>query len=194
MGYNDIMKRITLIGGAPVTGKTTISQTIAKEEGGVQVSSDSVRSWMKYMVSAHDYPGLFYEDDMTAEEFYAKYTTAQSVVDGEIAEGIQVQRGIRALLNSSVGWDHIILEGIAITPDFMHEIIAKYTDLEVRAIILVDEDEGRIHRRISSRGLWGPLDTYPASLIPTEVEWVILYNQWFKEQAKQYAISVRYCE
>ncbi len=55
----------------------------------------------------------------------------------------------------------------------------------------VDNDKQRIKDRISSRGLWGPIDSYSNSLIPKEVEWVVLYNNWFHEQAEKYKIKVQ---
>lgn len=186
------MKKITLIGGAPLSGKTTLSKELSKRDAAIELSSDSVRSWMKQLVSTEDYPGLFYSSNMTAEEFYDVHTTPQSVIDGEIAQGIQVEKGIISLLNSDIGWNHLILEGIAITPEFMERVKKLYSNVEVECIILVDQNNQRIHKRISNRGLWGPLDTYPNSLITTEVKWVILYNQWFLEQAEKYSIEVRY--
>lgn len=38
------MKKLTLIGGAPLSGKTTLSRKIAKENGAVELSTDSIRS------------------------------------------------------------------------------------------------------------------------------------------------------
>ncbi len=186
------MQKITLIGGAPVSGKTTMSRNIAKTEGGVELSSDSIRSWMKQLVNPDNYPGLFYSDGMTAEEFYQRYNTPQAVVDGEIAEGIQVEKGILSLLQTSITWEHLILEGIAITPEFMSKVITLYPDSKVETIVLVDMNIQSISDRISSRGLWGPLDTYPSNIIPKEVEWVILYNQWFTEQAKKFDLKIKY--
>lgn len=65
------MQKLTLIGGAPLSGKTTLSRIIAKKDGAIELSTDSVRSWMKQLVRPDEYPGLFYADKMTAEKFYA---------------------------------------------------------------------------------------------------------------------------
>lgn len=185
------MKRLTLIGGAPLTGKTTLSKKLAREyHGATVVSTDDVRSWMKQVGDPWEYPGLFYTDGMSAEEFYRKYDTPRSVIVGEIAEGVQVEKGPRALLNVRLGWKHLVIEGIAVTPEFIIKVQQGYPDLEVEGIVLVDENKQRIHDRISGRGLWGPLDTYPSSLIPEEVEWVVLYNRWFREQAERYGVDI----
>ncbi len=184
------MKKLTLIGGAPVTGKTTLFRKIARKDGAVELSSDSIRSWMKQLTQPDEYPGLFYTDNMTAEQFYEKYKTPQSVVEGEVKEGLQVEKGLLALLNTAITWDHLVVEGIGVTPELMSMIKSKYQDRDIECIVLVDEDEQRIKDRISSRGLWGPLNSYPSSLIPREVEWVILYNKWFHKQAEKYEIKV----
>ena len=185
------MQKLTLIGGAPLSGKTTLSRIIAKKDGAIELSTDSVRSWMKQLVRPDEYPGLFYADKMTAEKFYEKYDTPESVVEGEVNEGVQVEKGLLALLNTAITWDHLVIEGIAITPELMTKIKKEYQDREVECIILVDNDKQRIKDRISSRGLWGPLDSYSNSLIPKEVEWVVLYNNWFHEQAVKYKIKVQ---
>lgn len=186
------MKKLTLIGGAPLSGKTTLSMEIAKNDGAVELSTDSIRDWLKKFVKKEDCPNLFYADGMTAEEFYKKHTTAQSVVDGEIAESKQVEKGLIALLHTAITWDHLVVEGIAVTPSLMKSIEKQFTDRKHEQIIIVDENTKRIEQRIRARGLWGPLDTYPSSLIPTEAEWVILYNQWFKQQAEDFRIDIKH--
>jgi 2-phosphoglycerate kinase len=183
------MKKLTLIGGAPLSGKTTLSRKLAKDRNAVELSTDSVRSWMQSLVSEDMYSDLFYASGMTAEEFYEIKDTPEKVVDGEVNEGKQVEKGIIAMLDSAITWDHLIIEGIALSPDFMNRLKTKYTDRDVEMIVLVDENKDRIHQRISTRGLWGPLDTYPGRLIPTEVEWVVLYNKWFLEQSIEYGVE-----
>jgi 2-phosphoglycerate kinase len=190
--YNVFMKKLTLIGGAPLSGKTTLSRKIALEDNAVELSTDSIRSWMKKILSKSDNSALFYADDMSAEEFYKKYTTPESVVEGEIAEGKQVEKGIISLLKTEITWEHLVVEGIAISPDFMRFVEKEFNDREIESFIMVDENKARIKERISKRGLWGPLYTYPSSLIPKEVEWVVLYNKWFKEQAIKYNVEIRY--
>jgi 2-phosphoglycerate kinase len=192
MWDNSSMKKITLIGGAPISGKTTLSKKIANENDAIELSTDSIRSWMKALVSKAEYPGLFYSDNMTAEQFYVKFDTAQLVVEGEITEGIQVEKGITEFLHSSLTWDHLVIEGIALSPSFMRKLEEQFTDIVFELFIMADEDENRIFERISKRGLWGTLETYPSSLITREVEWVVLYNKWFIKQAKKFNIDIKY--
>ena len=183
------MKKLTLIGGAPLSGKTTLSRKLAKNNNAVELSTDSVRTWMQSLVSEEEYSDLFYASEMTAEEFYEIYDTPQKVIDGEVNEGKQVEKGILAMLDSAITWDHLIIEGIALSPEFINRLKTKYVDRDIEVIVLVDENKDRIYQRISGRGLWGPLGTYPTSLIPTEAEWVILYNKWFLDQSKEYGIK-----
>ncbi len=183
------MKKLTLLGGAPLSGKTTLSKQIAIKDGAVEFSTDSMRDLMQNLVSKENYPGLHYSLGMSAEEFYEKYNTPESVVEGEVTESLQVQKGLVALLNTAITWEHLVIEGIAITPEFIVEVREKYTDREVEAYILIERDAKRVLSRISKRGLWGPLDTYPESLHATEVDWVMAYNKWFEEQAKKYNIK-----
>lgn len=57
-------------------------------------------------------------------------------------------------------------------------------------MILYENNVERIRERIETRGLWGPKGTYPADLIEKEIEWVILYNEFFKAESQKHGFDI----
>ena len=188
------LKKCFLVGGAPLAGKTTYAQLLAAQHQAVNLSTDNIRSLMQELVDPKVSQDLFYASDMSAEDFYRKYDTAQKVVDGEVAEGRVVEKGVEALLKSSFPWERVVIEGIAISPDFIKRLPAIFPDVEFESVILFDDNKDRIEERIRGRGLWGPKDSYPDYIKPLEVEWVILYNEHFKKQASEHGIKLTHLD
>ncbi|HEY6736983.1 MAG TPA: hypothetical protein VI322_04685 [Candidatus Saccharimonadia bacterium] len=186
------ISRLHLIGGAPLTGKSTLANNLARGLPGVAISTDNIREWMQRVTNKSDYPELFSSHGITAEQYYQKYPTAQAALEEEILQGEEVAVGVRAFLDLETPWETLIIEGIAITPQLAREIIDRYTNLAVTVDLLVDQDEQRIRRRIANRGLWGPTNSYPEHLQAIEAEWTILYNQWFEAEAAKYGFPVTY--
>lgn len=182
--------RIILIGGAPLTGKSTLGKKIAQETGLVLVSTDDIRTQMQKSYTKEDYPNLFYASNYSAKQFYLKFSTPQSVIEGEINESKDVEIGILSFLEQHADKPGFVIEGIAISPEFASKLGRSFSNAKVETRILYDNDKLRIKQRIDSRGLWGRLDSYPLELHETELEWVLLYNEWFKDQAGKYSVPI----
>ena len=175
-----------LIGGAPLSGKTTLSNLWAAKHQATQLSTDSIREWMKRLTRLEDYPRLFYDYQLDVEDFYRQYDTAQKVMQGEIDQGNDVEKGIEALLKCELTIERLIIEGIAITPEFAVRIQQDLPNIQFEATFLFDDDVERIKKRIYERGLWGPRDSYPDYIKDKEVDWVVLYNDFYRNEAHKH--------
>jgi 2-phosphoglycerate kinase len=175
-------RSVILIGGAPLSGKSTLAKSLSKKLDIPWVSTDDIRKWMQAIARKEDYPGLFYSIGLDAVAFYKKHQTAQSVVDGEVIEGLDVQKGVIAMIDSFWWWDKFIIEGIAISPSFIMQFQESHKDIDVTPIFLVDKDRDNIKKRIGERGLWDKAGTYPDYIKPLELEWVVLYNQHYEQE------------
>jgi 2-phosphoglycerate kinase len=184
-----MLKSLHLIGGAPLTGKTTLTRQLAGP-GVVQLSTDNIRAWMRGVVRQEEYPRLFDSHGITVEQYYEKYPTAQAALKEEIAQCKEVEQGIRALIDSRMHWASLIIEGIAVSPEFAHTMIKHHSELNIKTTFLVDTNAERIKQRIYERGLWGAAGDYTDKVKPLEVEWTILYNQWYFDQAEQYGFEI----
>lgn len=184
------MKRILLVGGAPLTGKTTIArQKAEKYNNSGYISSDNIRELMLKFCKPSEYTKLFYGQNLTVQEFYDKFNSAAKVMNGEIAQGKDVEVGMLAFLNAYLHWETVIIEGIAVTPDFYQKVKDCFPKVDTQYEILLHRDDQEIVRRIKTRGLWDKAENYPDSYKVTEFEWVKLYNQWFKQKAQEHAVQ-----
>jgi 2-phosphoglycerate kinase len=121
---------------------------------------------MQALVRKEDYPDLFYGDGLDAVAFYKKYGTAQEVFERENRQGLDVQQGVTAMIDSFWWWDKFIIEGIAITPSYASLFQESHPNLEVKTAFLIDRDRERIKERLYKRGLWDGADTYPDYIKP----------------------------
>ena len=67
-------------------------------------------------------------------------------------------------------WERLVIEGIATTPRLFIQLQVDYADIKFETTFLFDDNVKRITRRKHQRGLWGPVDSYPASLKDKEVQ------------------------
>jgi 2-phosphoglycerate kinase len=184
------LKKCFLIGGAPLTGKSTYAKILTSEHRAVQISTDNIRDWMKKITNAQDYPRLFYEEGLDVESFYQKYDTPEKVLSGEIDQAKDTEKGIVSLLECYLPWEQLVIEGIAITPEFATKLQKQFPKIEFETTFLFDSDFTRIKNRVHQRGLWDLADTYPDYIKEKEIEWVVLYNEFYKEEAKKYNLPL----
>jgi 2-phosphoglycerate kinase len=178
---------IILIGGAPCTGKSTLAANLAKRFGLPWISTDQIRSIMQTIATDRDnHPDLFNSSDISAEEYYNARTIDQ-IVEDENNQSREVQKGIISLMRENYNWESFIIEGIAITPDFVDRLSKEFQDTcDFKPLFVIDENRDRIRESIFSRGLWDDPQNYPDSFKEIEVEWVVAYNVWIKQELKKY--------
>jgi 2-phosphoglycerate kinase len=163
---------------------------LASKHHAVQFSTDNIRDWMMRITNAQDYPRLFYGEGLDVESFYRKYDTPEKVLKGEIDQGKDVEKGIVALLECYLPWEQLAIEGIGITPEVVAQLQKQFPKIEFETTFLFDNDLTQIKRRVWQRGLWDLADTYPDYIKEKEVEWVVLYNEFYKEEAKKYNLPL----
>ncbi|MBI2637558.1 MAG: AAA family ATPase [Candidatus Sungbacteria bacterium] len=184
------MKQIILIGGAPTAGKSTLARKLAGDLQFPWISTDTIREQMRKLVRREDYPALFQHADATAEmgvEFL-NHNTAEKIVHHQNTESLDVQKGVRALIETDYVWDSFIIEGIAILPAFAREMMSAHTGIQT--VFLIDENQERIRDAIFTRGLWDDADKYPDAVKEKEVRWVLAFNQRLIEEAARYGLPV----
>jgi 2-phosphoglycerate kinase len=195
------LKNILLIGGAPLTGKTTLARKLAIEQNAAILSGDSVRSEMKKHVNETEYPSLFKTGDggpESAENILKKWTP-EAIVALEIEQAHDIWVAIKGHLEGDIRWSwvadllenaenpaDIIVEGVVVIP----EIVNSFQSTAIlQSILLVDKNEGRIKERIYSRGLWDDADKYPDELKEYELPWVLLYSHYIESEAAKYNLK-----
>lgn len=179
-------QHIYLIGGAPLVGKSTI---IKKLEDYTVFSTDDIRSYLHKILKPEENPDLFYGFGLDAVSFYQEYKDAQTVFDYESKQADATQVGVDALIDVGFEFERIAIEGIAITPAYVHKMLKK-EDLELKYIFLYDSNTDRIRERIFKRGLYDDADTYPDWIKEIEVEWVVMYNNFYRKECEKYGFKI----
>lgn len=185
MCYTHAMSKIILIGGAPTAGKTFVAKQLSKILGLPWISTDTVREQMREIVRREEYPELFhfFDPPINVEEYF-KIHTSKEIVENQNKESKEVWKGIQALIENDYVLKSFIVEGVAVLPELVSTLSIK--DKIIAPIFLMDEDVGRIHDVVFTRGLWDDADTYPDSVKDKEVAWVQEFNIWLKKECEKY--------
>lgn len=182
------VKTLHLIGGAPLTGKSTLSK---KQGYSNCIATDWVESWMKTVAKREDYPHVFYTYGHTVETFYAQYTTPMDTVHDSILAGQDVTRFIVPLLtNEDCRWDEVAIEGVFITPEFARHLKKTLPKTTITTTFLYVENEQLLKKRLETRGLWSRKEKHPQWVLDKELAYVTAYNTWFKEQAAKHGFDI----
>ena len=180
-----------LIGGAPRTGKTTLAERLARESNMKSLSTDSISVMMTKIVRREDYPNIFYTQGVTVEEFYEKYDTPTKAVEAGLKAGYDTEKGTTALIESLLPtWKAIVIEGVFVTPSFVRQLQKKYPKTAIHPTFLFDNNKQRIRERIYAKGLWSHSRPYSDAVKPKEVEYVVAYNEWFRDEAVRQGFNV----
>lgn len=182
-------REVIFIGGAPLSGKSTLASELSKKLAIPWVSTDDIRNWMQAVSKKEDYPGLFDGHGLDAKAFYKRFKTAQEVFEQQRKQSLDVQKGVTALIDS-FGWrGTFIVEGIAIMPSYVDQL-QKASSHTIQAIFLVDRDPENIKERLHKRGLWDKADTYPEYIKPIELEWTIMFNRHYEQETQLYNFAL----
>jgi 2-phosphoglycerate kinase len=183
-------KNIILIAGAPTVGKSTIARRLSERLKLPWISTDQIREIMWGCADVAKFPNLFNTHNQTAEEFYSTYS-ASEVVHREIEQGEEVWKGVLHFIENDYTWSNgCIIEGVAILPHLYAKDFKNST--HVRLIILVDKHPERIRDVVFKRGLWSGAARYTDSVKEKEVDYVVLFNEWFECQAQEFNLPVAY--
>ncbi|QQS17147.1 hypothetical protein IPL44_02450 [Candidatus Saccharibacteria bacterium] len=65
-----------------------------------------------------------------------------------------------------------------------------HTNVDIRPIFLIDNDESRIRDVVFRRGLWDIADSYPHDVKEKEVAWAKLFGEKLEKSAVEYGYPV----
>ncbi|MBI4415138.1 MAG: hypothetical protein HY566_02775 [Candidatus Kerfeldbacteria bacterium] len=169
-----------LVGGAPTAGKSAVASALGRNLGLTVGSLDDLRDEFRDAahVRRHRYPWIFSSVGMSAEEFW-KARTPADVMRVEIEQGREFWPTIKQFIESG---RYGIVEGVSIIP----ELVWRDFGDTIKAVFLIDPDRERVHKTVFERGVWDEANAYADWIKPLEVEWIMLHNEWFRQQAKLY--------
>jgi 2-phosphoglycerate kinase len=179
------MNKIILIGGAPTVGKSFIAQKLSEELGIPWISTDDIREKVKSdnVQEKDKYPKLFYFHNAVAEEYLQNNSAEQIVVDQNL-ESHEIWSDIEKFILSNAENSAYIIEGVAILPELVQKSFG--SNKNVKAIFILNNDAERIRKIVFERGLWDDADKYSDSVKEKEVEWVLAFNEWLRDEVEKY--------
>ena len=169
-----------IIGGAPCAGKSTLASALADRLGVKCFVLDELReTFQKDMVAEKEhYPWMYSSHDISAEDFW-RTRWPEDLVQMEIEQAREYWPILKKRIETE--WAGIF-EGVSVLPELLWRDYGK----NIRALFLIDPDRRRVQNTIQTRGLWGDANSYADWIKPLELEWVMLHNEWFRQQAKKF--------
>lgn len=174
-------RNVILIGGMPTAGKSTIAAALAKHFDLPWISTDQIRTIMKSITPKADHPLLYDYSDLTAEEYFAKFTN-EEIAQNEFAQSSEVWPGITAFIDENWDWRNgFVVEGVNITPSLVKKTYGD--NPEVKALFISDTNTSHIEKVVYERGLFDGAKNYTDEVKPREVKWVKIYDTILREDA-----------
>jgi len=184
------MKSILLLGGAPAIGKTTIANEIASKLGAPCVSTDEIRTDMRFKRNRGDYPGLFLLDKDTVKDpaMFLATVSLEDLINMVRRESEDVWQGVLERIGIVKGDERLVIEGVAILPSKAAAL--QKNDNRVQVLILTNNNLKLIERTIRIRGLGGKPDIFSEQLKQKQINWVRASDQKYKEEALENEVDI----
>ena len=170
-----------MIGGSPTSGKSTLAEAVAKHLNIPWISTDQIRSLLRVYAKPEEHPWLFDTEEMTAEQFFAKYTPKE-IAQRELKQADSVWPAVKLMIETDYTWENgFVVEGVNIVPRLVHKDFDGNDN--VKTVFLIDEDAKNIEQVVHTRGLWDDADKYPETVKKLEVGWVLEFSKLLREEA-----------
>ena len=170
-------KRIILIGGAPMTGKSTVAHKVARHFDLPWISTDQMRKIMRKVANRAEHPKLFKlkPEGHSVERLLAEFPV-EELLQMQSEEAEAVWAVARAFIKEDWMWTRgFLVEGIHILPHLVARDFGD--DARVKAVFLVDDDPSRVRQVVYTRGLSGDAKSYSDKVKEKEVECVARFSR-----------------
>lgn len=181
---------IYLVGGAPRTGKSIISNLLMRQLSVSWLSTDVLRTVINDVTSPEERAAKFPYGGFTSADQLTEMQVKQ-MVDWQITETNSLQTCINSLIRHQIGvHDNQILEGVHILPQHVRALMDDPACKEqVRAVFIVSEDEStqlEAMRKNASHFDWlmGASDKTYESV----AAFVVAYGKWISNECEKYSL------
>jgi 2-phosphoglycerate kinase len=184
------VQRCVFVGGAPLTGKSTLGHSISADEGAVLLATDAIRDWMQSVLRPDERPDLFFGRGLSPDALHERHPQPGDLLAAQLRQGIEVQRGITGLLRTRyLSWNRIVIEGVALTPAYMVKLRQQLPGVAVELIVLHHSADS-LNERLQARGLWTPGGDGSQAEARREQTWLELFDRYFCEEAKAQSLPL----
>jgi len=181
---------IYLIGGAPRTGKSILSNLLMRELSVSWLSTDALRTIVHDVTPVGERAARFPYGGFTSADQLTDMQVKQ-MVDWQIVETNSLQSCIDSLIHHQIGVrDSQILEGVHILPQHVRILMDDPTCKDqIRAVFIVSEDttiQLQAMRKNTSHFDWleGASDKTRESV----AAFVVAYGKWIRDECEKYEL------
>lgn len=108
--------RVIVIGGAPMTGKSTLARRLAAREGYAWLSTDDIGQAVRAVTAADTHPSFHYMDGSDYREYYIA-TPIEQLISDAVHYCRAMQPALAAMIAAHLAWGSpIVIEGWACLP------------------------------------------------------------------------------
>lgn len=179
------MRKIILLWWAPTTGKSTLAAKLSKHLDIPWISTDQIRGIMRSVAKREDYPNLFEPEWYEEANKFLEHFSAQEISNMEFEQSIATWTWINAFIKSANTLkDWYIIEWVNILPELVNKDFKDNSNIQ--AVFIWDNDENRIKEVVYNRWLFTKPNDYLDKYKPKEIEWVKIFYERLKKEAKEY--------
>jgi len=180
------LPRVILVGGAPLSGKSSLANALARRSGIAHVSTDDLSTAIRAVTSARSHPALHYLDvDGRFRDYYHAHTPERLMEDA-LAFHRAAWPAIEAVARAHADWDRpAVIEGWGLLPDR----VARLGLESVKAVFLVPGETVYERRCRADAGFWrGAADE--EGLIRSFARRSILFARMLEASANEHGLPV----
>ena len=181
--YTIGMGKIILIGGAPAVGKSYLAQQLSLKLGIPWISTSDVNSLMARPKEEGEAVVEFDSEGQTPQQLLRKLTPQENL-EQQNRENEGVWKDVFSFIKLNDLWDSYIIEGVAVLPHLIARDLGKRSD--IHPLFLLDKDEARLRNVVKMKPVWEYSRGYAGRAKKLDLEYVLLFNSWLREQLKKY--------
>lgn len=176
--------KVILIGGAPMTGKSTVARLLAGRLGYGVISTDDIGQAIEAVTTAASHPAMHRMAGQDYREYYVTRSVEQLVAEADQRHAA-MRPALERVIRAHAGWGTpMVMEGWALLP----EAVAALADATIRSIWLV-ADEALLERRVRQDDFWRGASDEEA-MIRHFLGRSLAYNARIHEEANRLALAV----
>ncbi len=167
------MDKVILIGGSPMTGKSTIAIALASKLNRACISTDDIGEVLQTVTDINPMKGQNYID-------YYSNTDKEKLIEDIKVYHAQIKPAIKRLVDIHSSWGApVIIEGWAIYPDMLDGLETE----EVKSVWLI-ANENLLAKRLENNKLFCKEASNPKKMLGNYLYRSLWHNNYLLEQCK----------
>ena len=174
--------KVIYLGGAPMTGKTTIARIIASHLGYSCISTDDIGAGITAVTNVSSHPAFHYMNNLDYREYYIVRSIEDLILDINNQHDA-LWPALSTLFHNHSSWDvETVIEGWALRPSYVSQLSG-----DISGLFLIANDlllKSRIQKTDFSHG-----SSNPEVMSQKYLERSLWFNQQLRNQVSQLGLK-----